>query len=193
MQEKRKKKQGDASRVHGSQKGEEQEGRSGLGVSSLLVLVLRHPPAVAQLLCVQCWCAIWLPVVVATVPIVVAAEATEFPRVGAVGPWGEKEEALLERRGSSRLRDRGREGQGLGLGWQAAEDYQVQTWGRGMPVPSAPGPPSPHPGASLTAPLIPFHSHPIFPHSCLFLAVCHSPPTKTFFSLFLWGTTLFFF
>lgn len=49
---------------------------------SLLVLILCLP-AVAQLLHVLRRAAIWLPVVIATVPVVVATEATEFPGVGA--------------------------------------------------------------------------------------------------------------
>lgn len=88
------------------------------GRPSLVVFILRGPPADTQLRLISRWSTIRLPVVVATVSIIVATETAEFARVGAAGgPGGGEEEALVERRGLRHLRDHSREGMSRGGHW----------------------------------------------------------------------------
>lgn len=94
---------------------------AGVATSSLLVLVLCRLPAVAQLFIVQCWAAVGLLVVIATVPVIVATEATEFARVGAGG--GRRGGSINGEKGLQSLegprRGKGRAG---GLGQDTSED-----------------------------------------------------------------------
>ena len=76
--------------VLGSSKGQRsRRAETEAGRSSLLVPILRGLPAATQLRLISRWSAIRLPVVVATVAIVVATETAEFAGVGAAGGRGE--------------------------------------------------------------------------------------------------------
>lgn len=123
----------------------------GVGMSSLLVLVLCLP-AVAQLLHVLRRAAIWLPVVIATVPVVVATEATEFPGVGAgaMGRGGgvDGEKGLPSPKGPGQRRAEQRLNR-CRLRARVRTSCQVH---KDLP---------PHPGAIHNARLVPFRSHPV--------------------------------
>lgn len=140
---------------------------AGVGMSSLLVLVLCCLPAVAQILHVLRRAAIRLPVVIATVPVIIATEATEFPRVGA-GDMG-RGGSINGEKGLQSPRDQGREGQS---GRLTGADFEPGC------VPAA----TPHPGAILPAPLS-SSTHTASSHIPVFSVCLPFTITKAFFPL----------